>query len=137
MAFITDNDYLVNIRNNNLQMIIESNNQVLRDAESRAIAVVKDSLHSRYDTEEIFSQTDDDRAQQVLWWCINLVTYYIYNRIPDSQVPQRVVKNYNDTLSYLMEVADGKKAVDLPRLQDDDKPRTKFRWGSQKQKTHE
>ena len=93
MAFITDDDYLVNIRSNNLQMIIEENTQVLRDAESRAIAVVKDALHSRYDVDAIFAETGSDRAQQVLWWCINLVTYYIYNRIPDSQVPQRVVKN--------------------------------------------
>jgi len=136
-TFIVRDDYLHRIQDKHLKMIVEENNNFLEDAEVTAQSVITDALHTRYDCEVIFSKTGDDRARSVVRWMINLVLYYIHERIPDKFVPERVVKNYDDTTFILFEIADGKKSVDLPRLKnDDDTPKTKFRWGSEVRRSH-
>ena len=43
----------------------------------------------------------------------------------------------NEVLAILKDVADGKKNLDLDRLvEEDDNPKTKFRWGSQPPRQH-
>lgn len=128
--YITKADYLHKIRLPRLEMMIEEDNSILDDAEETAVAVVKDALHAHYDNEAIFTKTGDDRDKQVVRWVMNLAVYYIYERIPDKLVPERVVKNYDDTILTLMEIADRKKSVDLPKITNaDGVTATKFRCG--------
>lgn len=135
--FITKNDYKPKIQDKRLEMIIEEDNTILDTAEGTAIAMVKDSLHAYYDVTDIFSKTGDARPKQVVRWVTNLVLYFIYERIPDKLVPERVTKNYDDTMMVLLEIADGKKLTNLPPLKDaDDIVQTKFRWGSQDRRTY-
>ena len=96
-----------------------------------------DALFSRYDVTAIFEKTGTDRPKQVLRWAISLVLYFIYERVPDRVVPARVIKNYDDTLSYLLEIEDAKKSIDLPRVvnQTGDSP-SKFRFGSEARLDH-
>lgn len=136
--FITASDYKMKITDNRLNMIIESDNSLLDDAELTAIAVVKDFLYSRYDVDTIFGTTGAARPRQVVRWCINIALYYIYERIPDKLTPDRIKDNYDYTLSVLLDISDGKKAVDLPHKVDSDSvPVSKFRWGSQNQRLHD
>lgn len=129
MIFITNADLDVHIPQRRLNQIIANNATILDTAESTAIRNVKDALYSKYDVDAIFSGTDKP-AQVVRWVCV-LVLYYIHERIPDAQVPERVVRNYDDVLATLEKIADGKWSIDLPSKADEDnKPKTKFRWGS-------
>lgn len=130
--WITSADYLANITNDRLQMIIEGESGRLDEAELTAIAVVKDALFQWYDTDTIFATTGSNRPRQVVRWCVNLALFYLYERVPDKLVPERVVQNYEQTLAALQDIEDGKKAVDLPKRTDDDGENVnKFRWGSQ------
>lgn len=130
--WITSADYLANITNDRLQMIIEGESGRLDEAELTAIAVVKDALFQWYDTDTIFATTGSNRPRQVVRWCVNLALFYLYERVPDKLVPERVVQNYERTLATLQDIEDGKKAVDLPKETDDDGENVnKFRWGSQ------
>ena len=68
---------------------------------------------------------------------MNLAVYFFYERIPDEQVPARVVKNYDDTRSDLDKIARGKLSVTLTHLTDDDgKKETVFHWGSNPKRSH-
>lgn len=136
--YLTTNDYKLRITDRRLSMILDDNMNLLQDAEETAIATIKDALHPYYDVDTIFSLTGNDRHSQVMRWVLNLVMYYIYERIPDKLVPQRVKDNYNDTTYLLFDIADGKKSVMLPTKTDEDtnRPATKFRWGSTPQRTH-
>lgn len=131
MAYIIPADYKTRIRDKQLQMVINDESTILTTAESTAMATVKDALASRFDVDYIFGLTDDDRDLQVVNWIISLVMYQIYERVPDAAVPKRIVKNYDDTLMILKDVADGKRSLFLKRLEVDDKPKTKFRWGGE------
>ena len=136
-TFLVRDDYLHRIQDKHLKMIIEENDNFLEDAEVTAQSVITDALYSRFDTDNIFNKTGDERHPTVMRWMINLVLYYIHERIPDKLVPERIVKNYDDTLFILYEIADGKKSIDLPRLKNEnDTLKTKFRWGSEKRRSH-
>ena len=119
-AFITKSDYYYTIKQNRLDQVLDGDDALLDDAEETAIVVVKDSLSLYYDTDAIFATTGDARPRQVLRWVKDLALYFIYERIEDELVPERIVKNYNDTLGTLEKIEDGKKQVDLPRLIDPD-----------------
>ncbi len=132
MAFITSSDYKVRVRDKQLEMITNEDSAILATAESTAMAIIKDALKSRFDIEYIFARTGSARDAQVVRWMITLVMYFIYERVPDKLTPKRIIKNYDDTMLILLDVADGKKSLDLKRVVDEeDKPVTKFRWGSQ------
>lgn len=132
MSWITSTDYLQKITSDRLQQIIEAETDRLDEAEATAIAVVKDALHQWYDTDDIFGTSGSNRPAQVVRWCVNLALFYLYERVPDKLVPERVVSNYQQTIETLQDIEDGKKAVDLPKKTDDDGENVnKFRWGSQ------
>lgn len=136
--WITSADYLQKITNDRLQQIIEGNTDRLDEAETTAVAVVKDALFQWYDTDAIFATTGSDRPAQVVRWCVNLALFYLYERVPDKLVPERVVQNYEQTLATLQDIEDGKKSVDLQKKTDDDGENVnKFRWGSQTARTQQ
>jgi phage gp36-like protein len=135
--WISTTDYKSKITDNRIQMIIDQDEELLDNAEITAIAVVRDFLYSRYEVDEIFATSGTDRPAQVVRWCTNLAMYYIYERVPDKLTPERITKNYDETMAILLEISDGKKAVDLPHKTDDnDIPVTKFRWGGQAAREH-
>lgn len=136
-TFITKADYLLHITDQRINQIIEDTDAILDDAEDTAIAVVKDALKARYDVDTIFAAVGAARAKNVMLWVKRLAIYYIYDRIPDDLVPERVVKNYNETMDHLEAISDGKRSVDLPILIDEDGNKsTKLRWGSQDARSH-
>jgi hypothetical protein len=145
--FITKDDYRAHIRTYKLGQILEEagvdEDDILEDAESTSIAVVRDYLvGGGYDADAIFATNGNNRPKQVMRWVKCLVLYYIYERVPDDLVPERVVKDYDLTIDTLEKVSDGKMNVDLPSIQvpdgeDGTQAQTKFRWGSQPQRSHD
>jgi hypothetical protein len=131
MAFVTYNDLKPNIRTNRLDQIIDSDDSVVTMASDDADAMLIDALHEYFDTDAIFAETGDARARNVLQWGKYITLYKIYERVPDEMVPERVVKNYNDTLDILKRISSGKFAVNLPRRNNEcGFPKTKFRFGT-------
>lgn len=119
MPFITQDDYYHKIKERHLLQIIEDEPDILTDAEATAMAVIENKLFQRYDMDEVFAQVDDARSRVVLRWLICLVLYYIYERIDDDLVPERIVKNYDDCINEIDEVSAGNQPVKLPLLEED------------------
>ena len=139
--FIHESDYKTHLQSEHLEQILSdptySKAQILADAEQDAIAVINDALKGVYDTEQIFSKRGNERPRSVLRWATILVVYMIYERIPDDFIPKRVIKNYDDVLELLKQIAKGQRKVDLPLLMDENKKvKTRFRWGSEKPRAH-
>lgn len=115
MSYINKADYLQKIRENKLMQIIDDNETLLDDAENTAIAMVKDMLFEKYDIDAIFALEGDARHKQIVRYCINIALYIIYERVPDLIVPERIVKNHDDTMDYLLDISKGVVVMDLPR----------------------
>lgn len=139
--FLSIDDYKVHLKSEHRDQILEDETytpeEILDEAESQAIAVIKDALKGTYDLDAIFDAVDDDRPKNVLRWATTIVVYFLYERIPDDFVPDRVVKNYNDTMDLLDKIAEGERKVDLPILVDEDgNIKTRHRWGSEEKRSH-
>jgi phage gp36-like protein len=133
---IAAEDYKTYIRAQKLSMIIDDDETILEEAELTAASVIKDYLYPYYDWTAIYDAINDHRT--VKRWLMVLVIYYIMERIPDKITPERVINNYDDVVKLLEKISDGKASVDLPKLilEDTDRPKTKFRWGSEAKRTH-
>jgi phage gp36-like protein len=139
MPYVLQSDFLPYIKDSRLQQMLDSDASALDDAIYTAEAVVSDALYSRYDLDAILALTDDDRPKQLVRWIVVISLYYLYERLPDKIVPDRVVKNYDETLEILTEIEDGKKSVNLPLIVMNATTNTlasKFRWGSSPQRSH-
>ena len=133
-------DFTPFIKETRLEQMLDGDTQALPLAVEIAVGVVNDALYSRYNTELIFAKVGNDRHKQVVRWVIVLSLYYLYERLPDKLVPERIVKNYDDTIALLTDIEDAKKSTNLPLLASTDNgivtPFTKFRWGSIPPRTH-
>lgn len=137
MPFITQDDYRSKIKLELLNQIIEDEPDTLTDAEASALAVIENRLFQRYDMDTVLAQEGDDRNKAVLLWAVNLTLYYVHDRIDDDLVPDRVVKNYDDTVEELLKIYSGELSANLPILTEPDEdgdgepePVTRLRFGS-------
>lgn len=136
-TFITTGDYLPQIRQYNMEDLIDDNPTVVDTAEETAIQMVKDHIYQFYDVDVVFSQVGASRHKTVLQWCINITLYLVYERIADVMKPQSVIDNYKATMEWLKSVAGGELGVQgLPEITDPNTGSaiTVFRWGSNKKR---
>lgn len=107
-------------------------------AEKTAMATVTDSLSELYNLTTEYAKTGTDRHPILVKWLVSIAMYDLYERIPDNQLPKRVVKNYDDTLKTIEKIEQGKKTCTLTKITDPitGNPKTVFRWGSEKRRTH-
>ena len=146
-AYISKDDYKYQIRTERLDQILEASDEdedlLLDTAEQDALAIIRDHLGKRYNVDIEFGKSGNARNKVVLRWAKVLVIYFIYERIPDEMVPERVVSNYEYVLKLLMKVDEGKKDVvgltPLTTTNPDGStgPVTRRRWGSQTKRTND
>lgn len=147
--FISKDDYKYQIRTARLDQILESVDEdedvMLDSAETEAVGMLRKHLDNRYNMPVELAKAGADRHKVLLRWAKVLVIYYIYERIPDDMVPERVVKNYDDVMKALEKIEDGDG--DIPGLAPititdpnsdtgESTPYTKRRWGSQPKRSN-
>lgn len=138
MAFLNKEDFKTSIRTYRLDQIIDDDESVLTNAIAEAVGILINTMTGPgYDTRHIFSRSGSARDQQVVGWGRYIALYKIYERIPDEDVPERIIKNYDDTMELLTKVSDGRLSLNLPRQKDEKgRTKTKFRWGSVPKRSH-
>lgn len=135
MAFITDADYLDQIRDANLQAMTESDPTIRENAEATAIEMVEGYLFERYDTDAIFAQTGTDRNRVVLRCVKHITLYDLHKRLPKRLVPEHVLNDYRESVTLLERINGGEYSLKAPRrLKADETNETRFRGGSQSQR---
>jgi len=138
MTFAALQDFYFKVSQNILDQITEAQNTLVDDAEAQAIALIKDALDQKYDMQTEFAKTGTDRNLNLLRWVLNLSVYFLYQRVPDDQVPARVVKDYDDTRDEIKLIEQGKRNTAFARyiITDTNIVKTNFRWGSESKRTH-
>ena len=138
MIFLQDSDFTNKLAISVKAQLLDGSADAFDLAELSAMAHIENSLSELYDLNAEFAKVDSERHRSLVDWTLNLAMYFLYERIPDDQLPPRVVKNYDDTLSIIGKIESGKKNTTLAKLVSETtgKKRTSFRWGSQAKKTH-
>ncbi len=140
MSYLTQQDLQSSIRDGRLEHLLDNTDvgtpDVFEQAASEAQSIVLDYL-IRYDMDTELAKTGTDRHASIIFYLKNICLYILYERIEDDDVPERIIKNYNDTIETLREIAQGKLPLSLPIKEVDtdgdgipDQKKTKFRWGS-------
>jgi hypothetical protein len=138
MIFLTINDFKLKLSTDILAQITGNDASINDDAENHAIGLINDAFSAKFDIATELAKTGSDRHANLLRWLLNLTVYFIYERIPDKQVPERVVKNYNDTIDEIVLIERGKRSTTLTPVVNETTglKKTVFRWGSTEKRSH-
>ncbi|MEA2041144.1 MAG: phage protein Gp36 family protein [Bacteroidota bacterium] len=138
MIFLTQTDIHKRIPSGILTQITNNNPEFLDDAENNAIGLVIDQLSGMYDIAGELDKTGYDRHAALTLWLLSLACYYIYSAVPDNEVPERIIKDYNDARHDLQQVAAGRVPTTLsPELNEDETTKRVTRYGFGKKRSHE
>jgi hypothetical protein len=136
MKFLTKTDLELHLGEDILEQISSDNLSLLEHAEDMAIGIVSDTLSGMYDLDAALNQSGTQRHKSLLMWLLCLTAYQLYRQIPDNAVPERIIKEYDDTMKVLASIGRGKTPTTLPPITANGNTRRVFRMGSNLQRGH-
>ncbi len=117
--YLVEQDLESSIRNTRLSHLLDdASGNVFNQAALESQSIVRDYLF-RYAIDDEFQKIEDARHASIIFYLKNICLYIIYERIEDDDVPERIIKNYNDTIETLREIAQGKLPLSLPIKEED------------------
>ncbi|PID88598.1 MAG: hypothetical protein CSB03_00535 [Bacteroidia bacterium] len=120
MAFITDDDYSVLIRNEIKDLLLEEYSTTkLRSAEQMGVSQVKNYLSGKYDVAKIFGAIGEERNAHVVMIVLDCTLYHLYTATVPRKMPEIRSQRYQDAIDWLKLVAEGEAVADLPKITDE------------------
>ena len=117
-GFLTIKDYLVFITEGVLKKIVRDNDTKLTDSERMAYGYIYEKLSGRFNIDLEIARRGEDRNPALVRWMAVLAIYYIYQSVPDEEIPERVRQNYEDAIAEIQRVASGKDNSTLSPITD-------------------
>ena len=117
-GFLTIKDYLVFITEGVLKKIVRDNDTKLTDSERMAYGYIYEKLSGRFNIDLEIARRGEDRNPALVRWMAVLAIYYIYQSVPDEEIPERVRQNYEDAITEIQRVASGKDNSTLSPVTD-------------------
>ena len=117
--FIKEEDYSIALRQEIKNTLLEGYSDVkLFTAEDMAIAQVKSYIGGRYDVKDIFIKRGDKRNSFIIMMVIDCAVYHLYRG--EHYTNEEVKQRYNDAITWMEKVGDGRIKADLPLLKNDE-----------------
>lgn len=138
MIFLEKADIENRIPGGILTQITGNDDSLIDNAENQAIAYISDMLSALYDIEAETAKTGSERHQSLKTWAVSLSVYYLYAHIADVHTPERVIKDYDDTVRHLELIARGKMPTTLESMiKDTGQSIRPTRYGFNEKRNHE
>ncbi|MBK7097894.1 MAG: DUF1320 family protein [Sphingobacteriales bacterium] len=122
--YLQKSDYQIRIRRNLLDVLLENiagvdpGNPTPGDILEAADKIASDTIATKagvlYDIDGELAKTGDNRNGYIISQALSIAIYELYQRTDDYDIPDKVIKNYNDTINILDEVSRGKEPLNLP-----------------------
>lgn len=130
MIFLTTNDFNGIIGANTLSNLRGAADVNLNTAEKLAISEL-DPLRANFDVDGELAKTDDSRSDLLVRMLVHITAYYLFNKVEDDDIPERITDNYNNQLKTIEKIAAGKMSTTLDALIDEDTglTKSKYRFG--------
>lgn len=137
MDYLQVADYLLFITESALRKLIRDNNCKLDDAQRMAYGYIREKLSARYQIDLELSKRGDERNPSMIRWMAVISVYYLYQSVPDDEIPERIRTNYEDIIREIDRVSSGKdNCTIIPVTGSDGKAKTSFRWTSNPRRSH-
>ena len=136
MNFLQLRDFETYMNADLLNQVIGGDVAKLDNAEESAMGFIENNLSRRFDLQREYGKTGTGRNATLVRWMLCLATYNLYNLVPDTDIPERVDKNYDDVRKEIMNIAGGRGESDLTPIYREGVKKTKFRYGSEPKRSH-
>ncbi len=119
--YVTKSDYKGRIQVELFDLLLtEDEEGILSDASKTAEDTISSQVNTIYNVTPELAKAGTDRNFYILSMAVNIALYYIYQRADDNEVPDKVIKNYDDTMDDLAAISKGKQTLNLPPREDTD-----------------
>ena len=113
--YIIKTDYRTRIDVTLFDMLLaEDETNILADCSQVAEDTIRTYAGNLYDIEAELIKTGTSRNAYVKSLALSIALYEVLQRADDSDVPQKVIKNYDDTMKDLASISNSKKLLNLP-----------------------
>lgn len=129
MPFLTPDDYGPQIKQDQLDIVLQGNAAALPLAELSAQEYIESFLRQRYDVAEIFAATSTDRSALIITYMVDIALYTVHSRHGRVAMPEKRIDRYDQATAWLKAVAAGRISANLPALPVASAP-GRFKWGS-------
>lgn len=130
MQFLTENDFKGIIGANTLTQLRGVSDADLNIAESLAISEL-DPLRAKFDISTELAKSDAGRNPVMVRLMVHITAYYLYNKVEDDDIPERITENYKAQVRDIEKFANGSKSCTLTPLIDEttQAPKSNYRFG--------
>lgn len=136
-AFLTETDYQTRLSDRVIDLLTGDINTVLDTASNEACGVIRDRLYDKFQIDSEFTKTGTDRNSMLIRYALSIAVYSLYSRVPDEEIPERVIKDYDDAMSDLRLIAQGKLSCTLTlNIDSDGETKVRLRMGSNDPRSH-
>ncbi len=119
--YLQKNDYKIRIRTDLFNLLLEkitddedtTETEILQAANKIACDTIQVKLSVLYSTANEFEKTENERNGYLIALAISIALYEIYQRADDYEIPEKVIKNYDDAMEALDKIASGKSPIGL------------------------
>lgn len=111
----------------------------VQDCQNMAAGFILEKLSKQYRVEEELGKSENERNPGMVRWMAILSIYYLYQSVPDADIPERVRINYEDVVEEIRRVAAGKDGTTLEVTKGPDgtdKEHGIFRFSSERRRSH-
>lgn len=118
--FIDNEDYRVVIGDTALKVISQFSPENIANAETEAMEEIAGYLRPVYDTDAIFSASDNDRNRLIVMYTADIALYHLTASQPQKMGSEIRKERYERAVKWLEGVQAGKIVPDLPLTVSDD-----------------
>lgn len=143
--FLELEDYLIQIEQDDLDVLSASENgptpeAIIEETEKNVILEISSYISGRYDVDQIFAATGDQRNALIKRHVINLALYELHGRINPRNIPEFRIQRRDDSIGWLKSVQDPRKNINadfLPVKDFGEKRGNDITWNSKAKVSHD
>lgn len=115
MSFLLEEDYRVVAGETALKVLQQHDEAIRARAETVAIDEIKGYLATRYDADQVFKKTGDNRSDVIVMRTVDIALYHLVSASPQRMGVEIREKRYDQAIKWLQELQKGNIAADLPK----------------------
>ncbi len=136
-TFLTTTDFQTRLSDRVIELLSGGVDTPLDNASNEASGILRDRLYDKYQIDGELAKTSTSRNATLVRYALSIAVYSLYSKVPDEEIPERVVKDYDDAMEDLRLISQGKLSTTLPLNTDSDGNTTvRVRMGSNDPRSH-
>lgn len=137
-AFLIMDDFQTRLSDRIIDILSDGDFSKLEAASNEASGIIRDRLVDKYQIDAELAKSGSSRNAILVRYVLSLAIYSLYSRIPDEEVPERVIKDYDDAMNDLKLISQGKLSCSLTINTDSEgNTKSRIRIGSNDPRSHD